>query len=408
MEAIIKKRHGETSIFHEIGAVEALKRVASSPNALASKFAGQALKLIGEEIPHKLSQQVPLWAVDDVQEWVRQIGFVTYAHAFSSSRVDGDILLQLTEEMLKEDIGISNGILRRRFMRELGHLKRIADYSSCDTSHLYQVLNALGPTYAQYTYSMLQSGVDQDSLLRLTDDQLLRECRVDNSIHRLKIAQAIGRLNQSAKEGTEGDLEAKKPLDVFVSYRRSNGSQLASLLKVLLQQKGFTTFIDVERLEAGKFDSNLINSIQQAKHFLLVLTPNSLDRCLGDAECKDWVHKEIVEALRSRCNIIPVLENFDWPKPEGLPEDMRTVCDFNAVRWIHEYQDACIEKIERFIKGTMIPAEMDQHSSSGQGFSSTTPGTPTSAPVSGNKPVPNYNRTGSNDVIKPNPDSTER
>lgn len=64
-----------------------------------------------------------------------------------------------------------------------------------------------------------------------------------------------------------------------------------SLLKVHLQLRGFSVFIDVERLEAGKFDNNLLQSIKQAKTFLLVLTPKSLDRCIGDNECKDWVHK---------------------------------------------------------------------------------------------------------------------
>lgn len=83
----------------------------------------------------------------------------------------------------------------------------------------------------------------------------------------------------------------EKKLDVFVSYRRSNGSQLASLLKVHLQVRGFTVFIDVERLEAGKFDNNLLRSIRQAKHFLLVLTPNALERCKQDTEQKDWVHR---------------------------------------------------------------------------------------------------------------------
>lgn len=66
---------------------------------------------------------------------------------------------------------------------------------------------------------------------------------------------------------------------------------LNSLLKVHLQLRGFSVFIDVERLEAGKFDNNLLNSIQQAKHFILVLTPNALDRCIGDNECKDWIHR---------------------------------------------------------------------------------------------------------------------
>lgn len=44
-----------------------------------------------------------------------QIGFTNYAPEFVSSRVDGDLLLQLDEPMLKEDIGIKNGILRRRY-----------------------------------------------------------------------------------------------------------------------------------------------------------------------------------------------------------------------------------------------------------------------------------------------------
>ena len=66
---------------------------------------------------------------------------------------------------------------------------------------------------------------------------------------------------------------------------------IISLLKVHMQLKGFSVFIDVERLEAGKFDNNLLSSIRQAKNFLLVLTPNSLDRCTGDIDCKDWVHR---------------------------------------------------------------------------------------------------------------------
>ena len=55
--------------------------------------------------------------------------------------------------------------------------------------------------------------------------------------------------------------------------------------------RGFSVFLDVERLKAGKFDNNLLNSIRQAKHFLLVLTPNALDRCINDDEQKDWVHR---------------------------------------------------------------------------------------------------------------------
>ena len=41
-------------------------KVASSPDSVASCLASEALKLIGEEVPHKLFQQVPLWSVEDV------------------------------------------------------------------------------------------------------------------------------------------------------------------------------------------------------------------------------------------------------------------------------------------------------------------------------------------------------
>jgi hypothetical protein len=114
MEAGIKKKEGRTSVFKQINAIEPLKRVASSPNALASKLAAQALRLIGETVPHKLSQQVPLWSSEDVREWVIQKGFDQYAESFMASRVDGDLLLQLTEDMLCSDIKMENGILRKR------------------------------------------------------------------------------------------------------------------------------------------------------------------------------------------------------------------------------------------------------------------------------------------------------
>lgn len=289
MEAGIKKQQGNTEIFREIGAIESLKKVASCPNAVASKYAAQALRLIGEEVPHKLSQQVPLWSTEDVREWVKQIGFGEIAANFVESRVDGDLLLQLNEENLRDDIGLVNGIQRRRFTRELQNLKKMADYSSRDRANINSFLQAIGIEYCIYTYSMLNAGVEHFSLRNLSEDQLLNECGITNSIHRIRIMQGMKAQESPSTGPSEENID--KSLDVFVSYRRSNGSQLASLLKVHLQLRGFSVFIDVERLEAGKFDNNLLQSIRQAKHFLLVLTPQALDRCIKDDECKDWVHR---------------------------------------------------------------------------------------------------------------------
>ena len=138
--------------------MESLRKVASGPHGIASKYAAQALRLIGEEVPHKLSQQVPTWSVEDVKEWVKQIGFSQYADSFEESRVDGDLLLQLSEEMLREDIEMRNGILRRRFLRELQNLKKMADYANVDPTNLNEFLQSLGNEYSVYTYDMLMAG----------------------------------------------------------------------------------------------------------------------------------------------------------------------------------------------------------------------------------------------------------
>lgn len=422
MEAYIKSIQTQAHVFRDIGAIGPLRRCGSSPLALESKFACQALRSIGEPEPHRLSQQVPLWTCEDVAEWVEQAGFAAHKDAFLTSGVDGDLLLQLDEESLRDDIQIKNGIQRRRFLRELASLKRITDYSSLDKSGLCTlfglssspnsasssstsppaasatmavagiqpgarfagsqssgvVLATTRPNtaidthigadvFTQYAYTMLRMGVTPSTLRVLDTEQLMRECRVSNSVHQTQLALAIRAVQErqaaledavqqvAASQAADGSqhIDTHKTLDVFVSYRRSTGSQLASLLKVHLQLRGFSVFIDVERLEAGKFDNNLLESIKAARNFILVLSPNALDRCIGDQDCKDWVHKEIVAALASQCNIIPILDNFQWPDADQLPEDMRSIAHYNGVPWIHDYQDACVDKIERFIRGEL-------------------------------------------------------
>jgi len=157
-------------------------------------------------------------------------------------------------------------------------------------------------------------------------------------------------VERSISPGPDECDSMKKTLDVFISYRRSNGSQLASLLKVYLESRQFSVFLDIDRLEAGKFDNNLLQSIKEARNFVLVLTSGALDRCKDDVEQKDWIHKEVACALNSCCNIIPVLDNFKMPETADLPVSMRALTSYNGVNWVHEYQGACVDKLERFLK----------------------------------------------------------
>ncbi|XP_052244229.1 NAD(+) hydrolase SARM1-like isoform X3 [Dreissena polymorpha] len=394
MEAAIKSEQGKNDVFYDIEVVEPLRKVASSPNAVASRLAREALQLIGEDIPHKLSQQVPIWTTEDVAHWVSQIGFDDYSSRFEECKIDGDMLLQMTESDLVESINMVPGMIRKRFQRELVNLKITADYSSCDPTKIDPWLMSILPDLSQYAYTMLRSGMDRTLLSTTTEEELKSVCGIDNGIHRRIIMghlsglpmlldtdvlpastsqrllfdhppdlPGVGALVTRPSIDCGASLSVcPRMVDVFISYRRSTGSQLASLLKVHLQLRGFSVFLDIDRLRAGKFDENLLLNIKLAKHFLLVLTSNALDRCVNDFDRTDWVHKEIVTALNNQCNIIPILDNCEWPEPEQLPEDMRQVCYFNGIRWVHEYQDACINKLESFLRGQikMLPDKMCQ------------------------------------------------
>lgn len=197
-------------------------------------------------------------------------------------------------------------------------MKTYANYSTCDPHNMADWLTEVDPRFRQYTYGLVQSGVDRSNVQSLTDRQLEHDCRIQNGVHRAKILAA----NHRPQKPCHTDALPAGP-DVFISYRRTTGSQLArsvtsfgpsrgrllfvvtvgpvlstktlfltpSLLKVHLQVRGFSVFIDVEKLEAGKFEDKLIQSVQRARNFILVLSANALDKCMGDAAMKDWVHK---------------------------------------------------------------------------------------------------------------------
>ncbi|XP_006032897.2 sterile alpha and TIR motif-containing protein 1 [Alligator sinensis] len=350
-EAAIKTRQKTTQIFNEIGATQSLKRlVCYSTGGTVSALAKKALRTMGEEVPRRILPLVPSWKPLEVQTWLQQIGFNQYCQRFLDHQVDGDLLLKLTEMDLQEDLGMVSSITRKRFFRELVELKTYANYCTCDRSNLADWLGNVDPKFRQYTYNLVTCGIDRNFLHRVTEQQLQEDCHIDLGFHRVRILCAAREMLHSPLPCSGCKPTSNGP-DVFISYRRSTGSQLASLLKVHLQLHGFSAFIDVEKLEAGKFEDKLIQSVMSARNFVLVLSPGSLDKCMADPECKDWVHKEIVTALNCGKNIVPVTDHFEWPDPQTLPEDMRAVLKFNGIKWSHEYQDATIEKIIRFLQG---------------------------------------------------------
>ena len=69
----------------------------------------------------------------------------------------------------------------------------------------------------------------------------------NNTQNKSQLQTVFNGLDDVIRNPTVKDCESlEKTLDVFISYRRSNGSQLASLIATKLEIRKFSVFLDVE------------------------------------------------------------------------------------------------------------------------------------------------------------------
>lgn len=141
-------------------------------------------------------------------------------------------------------------------------------------------------------------------------------------------------------------MKQEKKYDIFISYRRSGGQETARILRDTLTERGYKVFFDVESLRAGAFNTKLLSVIEECEDFVLVLSPDALDRC---SDPEDWVYQEIAHAFRHRKNIIPImLRDFEFPK--DLPEELKELPYQNGLAANLEYYDAFMDKLETFLR----------------------------------------------------------
>lgn len=141
-------------------------------------------------------------------------------------------------------------------------------------------------------------------------------------------------------------MKQEKKYDIFISYRRDGGEVTARILRDTLTERGYTVFFDVESLRSGAFNTKLYSVIEECKDFILILSPNALDRCVND---DDWVRREIEYAIEKGKNVIPILlRNFTFP--DNLPITLKDLPFQNGLAANLEYFDAFITKLESFFK----------------------------------------------------------
>lgn len=111
--------------------------------------------------------------------------------------------------------------------------------------------------------------------------------------------------------------------DIFISYRRSGGREIARAMKSWLDARGYSVFLDYDELKDGVFDERITQALDGSKVVLLILSPDALDRCVNE---EDWVRKEIEYALSKGKHLIPVNPDGKFKGlPAGLPEGMAEI-----------------------------------------------------------------------------------
>src|SRR4051812_22688676 len=90
---------------------------------------------------------------------------------------------------------------------------------------------------------------------------------------------------------------------VFLSYRRTDIPWALAIFKDLTHH-GYDVFFDFNGIASGDFERVILENITARAHFLVLLTPSSLERCDDPA---DWLRREIESALANKRNVVPLM-----------------------------------------------------------------------------------------------------
>lgn len=141
----------------------------------------------------------------------------------------------------------------------------------------------------------------------------------------------------------------------FICYRRSTSNILALAIWQDLHYNDIDAFYDIESLDAGQFDTAILNQIKARPYFLPVLTPGTLERCI---EPGDWVLREITEALDLGRIIVPLytpefqFDDIDKYLPPKIAFELKR---FQAVKIPHEYFRYAMQDVRaRFLKPVVL------------------------------------------------------
>lgn len=136
---------------------------------------------------------------------------------------------------------------------------------------------------------------------------------------------------------------------IFISYRRSTSTYQARAVYQSLTALGYDVFLDFETIDSGAFDQVILNQIKARAHFIVILSPGTLERC---ADPNDWLRREIETAMAYERNIVPLLfSGFSFgDSKKHLTGKLADLSRYNAIKVYADYFDEAISRLHtRFL-----------------------------------------------------------
>lgn len=125
-----------------------------------------------------------------------------------------------------------------------------------------------------------------------------------------------------------------KDFNVFISYRREDGTQTAQMLYDFLTEQGLTVFFDTQALVDGhRFNTQITTALIEAPHYILIGSP----KAFRFREGEDWVRRELTLALDhyteggNRTITVLLPDGTQIPEKSTLPEDLQDILDFQII-----------------------------------------------------------------------------
>jgi formylglycine-generating enzyme len=132
---------------------------------------------------------------------------------------------------------------------------------------------------------------------------------------------------------------------VFISYRRADRWAALAVFKDLTQH-GYDVFIDYDGIASGDFERSIVDNLKARAHFLVLLSSTALEHCNDPG---DWLHREILLAIETHRNIVPLLlDGFSFSSStsrERLQGKLEPLSRYQSVSLHEEFFDAAMERL---------------------------------------------------------------